>query len=103
MISRFESGEAAADYLLHFRADSIVADCEHIRKQLLGDVKWETLGQSYGGFITLTYLSRAPQGLAACYVAGGLAGISADAETVYPAHLSARPFSKSPLFSALSG
>ncbi len=83
VISRFETGEAAADYLMHFRADSIVADCEHIRRQLLGNVKWETLGQSYGGFITLTYLSRAPEGLAACYVTGGLAGLSADAETVY--------------------
>ena len=59
VISRFQDGAAAADYLMHFRADSIVADCEHIRKQLLGDAKWETLGQSYGGFITLTYLSRA--------------------------------------------
>ncbi|AQZ50519.1 Proline iminopeptidase [Martelella mediterranea DSM 17316] len=83
VISRFENGEAAADYLMHFRADSIVADCEHIRKQLLGDVKWETLGQSFGGFITLTYLSRAPEGLAACYVTGGLAGLAAEAEEVY--------------------
>jgi hypothetical protein len=26
-----------ADYLKHFRADSIVKDCEEIRKSLLGD------------------------------------------------------------------
>lgn len=79
----FESGEAAADYLCHFRADSIVADCEHLRKTLFGGVKWETLGQSYGGFLTLTYLSAAPEGLAACYVTGGLAGIECTADDVY--------------------
>ncbi len=82
-MSRFENGEAAADYLMHFRADSIVADCEHVRKNLMGDRKWETLGQSFGGFITLTYLSQAPEGLAACYVTGGLSGLSASADEVY--------------------
>ncbi|AJY48043.1 alpha/beta fold hydrolase [Martelella endophytica] len=82
-MARFETGEAAADYLMHFRADSIVADCEHVRKNLIGDQRWETLGQSYGGFITLTYLSKAPEGLSACYVTGGLSGISATAEDVY--------------------
>ena len=82
-MAQFETGEAGADYLMHFRADSIVADCEHVRKNLIGDERWETLGQSFGGFITLTYLSRAPEGLAACYVTGGLSGISASAEDVY--------------------
>ncbi|PRX11215.1 UNVERIFIED_ORG: proline iminopeptidase [Martelella mediterranea] len=82
-MSRFDTGEAAADYLMHFRADSIVADCEHVRKNLLGDGRWETLGQSFGGFITLTYLSMAPEGLSACYVTGGLSGLSASAEDVY--------------------
>ena len=76
-------GEAAADYLLHFRADSIVADFEHVRKTLYGGKRWETLGQSYGGFLTLSYLSMAPEGLAACYVTGGLAGLSATADDVY--------------------
>ncbi len=79
----FESGEAAADYLCYFRADSIVADCEHIRKTLFGGKKWETLGQSYGGFLTLTYLSKAPAGLSACYVTGGLSGLQATADDVY--------------------
>ncbi|WP_097136561.1 alpha/beta fold hydrolase [Rhizobium subbaraonis] len=79
----FESGMDAADYLCHFRADSIVADCEHLRKTVFGDVKWETLGQSYGGFLTLTYLSNAPEGLAACYVTGGLSGLQATADDIY--------------------
>jgi len=79
----FGNGKAAAEYLSHFRADSIVADCEHIRRTVFGGGRWETLGQSYGGFLTLTYLSQAPEGLAACYVTGGLAGLSATADEVY--------------------
>jgi pimeloyl-ACP methyl ester carboxylesterase len=75
-------GEAGADYLSFFRADSIVRDFEHARKTMFGR-RWETLGQSYGGFLTLTYLSLAPEGLAACYVAGGLAGLAPSAAEVY--------------------
>jgi pimeloyl-ACP methyl ester carboxylesterase len=75
--------EALARYLRNFRADSIVADAEVIRGRLCGDRPWETLGQSYGGFITLTYLSRAPQGLVACYITGGLPGLTATAHDVY--------------------
>jgi hypothetical protein len=60
-----------------------VADAELIRRRLCGDTPWETLGQSYGGFITLTYLSQAPEGLRACYVTGGLPGITATADDVY--------------------
>jgi proline iminopeptidase len=82
-MAAFADGLAGADYLSHFRADSIVADCEHFRKTVFGGTRWETLGQSYGGFITLAYLSRAPEGLAACYVTGGLAGLTASATDVY--------------------
>jgi pimeloyl-ACP methyl ester carboxylesterase len=71
-----------ASYLRHFRADAIVDDCELIRKALGVDT-WETWGQSYGGFITLTYLSRAPEGLKACHVTGGLPGLDATADDVY--------------------
>ncbi|MBP2056447.1 pimeloyl-ACP methyl ester carboxylesterase [Streptomyces griseochromogenes] len=67
------------------RADSIVADAELIRRQLCGDEPWETVGQSYGGFITLTYLSQAPEGLRACYITGGLPGLDATADDVYAA------------------
>ncbi|MBB5041208.1 alpha/beta fold hydrolase [Shinella fusca] len=76
-------GEAGADYLACFRADSIVDDLEHLRKTIFGGARWQTLGQSYGGFLTLTYLSRAPEGLSACYVAGGLPGLDPSAEAVY--------------------
>lgn len=77
------SGAEIAAYLRHFRADSIVADAEAFRKQVAGGKPWTTLGQSYGGFITLTYLSQAPEGLAGCMVTGGLAGIDATAADVY--------------------
>ncbi|WEX10550.1 alpha/beta fold hydrolase [Chelativorans sp. AA-79] len=83
VMERFSTADAAADYLACFRADSIVADCEHLRKQVFGGGRWETLGQSYGGFLTLTYLSQAPEGLSACYVTGGLASIRPSAEEVY--------------------
>ncbi|MGN9840279.1 alpha/beta fold hydrolase [Nonomuraea sp. H19] len=72
-----------ADYLARFRADAIVADAEHLRKTVFGGKRWSTLGQSYGGFLTLTYLSNAPEGLSACYVAGGLPALEPDAAEVY--------------------
>lgn len=81
--ARFTDPARLAAYLGHFRADAIVADAELIRRRLCGDEPWETLGQSYGGFITLTYLSRAPEGLKACYVTGGLPGLTATADDVY--------------------
>ncbi|GAB2950969.1 alpha/beta fold hydrolase [Nonomuraea fastidiosa] len=77
------TAEQGAAYLAHFRADSIVADAEHLRTAVFGGRRWSTLGQSYGGFLTLTYLSRAPQGLSACYVTGGLPSLDPDAAEVY--------------------
>lgn len=82
-MAQFETDAAAGRFLSHFRADSIVADFEHLRKTVFGGVRWQSLGQSYGGFLTLTYLSRAPEGLSACYVTGGLAAIAPSAEEVY--------------------
>ena len=72
-----------ADYLALFRADSIVRDAELLRQGLATGDAWSTLGQSYGGFCTLSYLSLAPEGLRECFVTGGLAGLSAGAEDVY--------------------
>ncbi|GAA3089801.1 pimeloyl-ACP methyl ester carboxylesterase [Kribbella aluminosa] len=77
------TAEDGAEYLAHFRADSIVADAEHLRKTVFGGKRWSTLGQSYGGFLTLTYLSKASEGLSACYVTGGLASIDPSAAEVY--------------------
>jgi hypothetical protein len=48
------------------RADSIVRDAELVRASLVPknnhDGRWSLLGQSFGGFCCLTYLSIAPQG-----------------------------------------
>ena len=58
------SPQAQADYVAHFRADNIVADAEFIRVELLGpEGKWSVLGQSFGGFCVVHYLSAAPGSL----------------------------------------
>ncbi|HEY7430291.1 MAG TPA: alpha/beta fold hydrolase [Streptosporangiaceae bacterium] len=72
-----------AEYLSHFRADAIVADAELIRRELAGGRPWSVLGQSFGGFCALTYLSFAPEGLAEVFITGGLAGLSVTAADVY--------------------
>lgn len=77
------SDERIAARVRLLRADSIVADAEIFRQRVAGGERWDTLGQSYGGFVTLTYLSQAPQGLRTCYVTGGLPGLTATAEDVY--------------------
>ncbi|ATG46169.1 proline iminopeptidase [Celeribacter ethanolicus] len=82
-MAAFATAEKGADFLSCFRADSIIRDAEHLRKTLFGGRKWSTLGQSYGGFLTLSYLSFAPEALEACYVTGGLPGLTASADDVY--------------------
>ena len=62
-LARLGDAKAQADYLAHFRADSIVADAELIRPQVTGGAPWAVLGQSFGGFCTVSYLSMAPGGL----------------------------------------
>ncbi|MGW2515446.1 alpha/beta fold hydrolase [Streptomyces sp. NPDC001617] len=74
-----------ADYLTHFRADSIVRDCEAIRPTVTGGAPWTVLGQSFGGFCTVSYLSYAPEGLASAVVTGGLPSLHAHADEVYRA------------------
>lgn len=74
-----------ADYLTRFRADSIVRDCEAIRPQVTGGAPWTVLGQSFGGFCTVAYLSLAPEGLATALITGGLPSLDAHADDVYRA------------------
>ncbi|MFE1429398.1 alpha/beta fold hydrolase [Streptomyces fungicidicus] len=74
-----------ADYLSHFRADSIVRDCEAIRPQVTGGAPWTVLGQSFGGFCAVAYLSTAPEGLDTALVTGGLPSLDAHADDVYRA------------------
>ncbi|MFE1295102.1 alpha/beta fold hydrolase [Streptomyces sp. NPDC058731] len=74
-----------AAYLTRFRADSIVRDCEAIRPQVTGGAPWTVLGQSFGGFCTVTYLSLAPEGLSTALITGGLPSLDAHADDVYRA------------------
>jgi pimeloyl-ACP methyl ester carboxylesterase len=80
-------GDAAAqaEFLALFRADSIVRDCELIRRSLAGDEPWTVLGQSFGGFCTTTYLSFAPEGVRRALICGGLPSLDAHADDVYRA------------------
>jgi pimeloyl-ACP methyl ester carboxylesterase len=65
--------QAQADYLKNFRADAIVQDAEWIRRDLIGvDTPWSVLGQSYGGFCAVHYLSAAASGLREALFTGGL-------------------------------
>lgn len=74
-----------AAHLAHFRADSIVRDCEAIRPGLTAGAPWTVLGQSFGGFCVTHYLSTAPEGLAAALITGGLPSLDATADEVYEA------------------
>jgi pimeloyl-ACP methyl ester carboxylesterase len=82
-LARFPTAAAQADYLAHFRADSIVADAELIRPRVTGGRPWSVLGQSFGGFCTVNYLSMAPAGLTGAFITGGLPGVTATADEVY--------------------
>lgn len=79
-----DTAEAQAAYLAHFRADAIVRDAEWIRREL-GVDRWSVLGQSFGGFTSLTYLSIAPEGLREAFITGGLAPIGRPVDDVYAA------------------
>ncbi|XP_044493632.1 proline iminopeptidase isoform X2 [Mangifera indica] len=69
---QLKSAENLVDYLKHFRADNIVNDAEFIRVRLDPEARpWTILGQSYGGFCAVTYLSQAPQGLRQAFLTGG--------------------------------
>jgi len=78
------SPQEQADHLAHFRADSIVRDAEWIRNEL-GVDRWSILGQSFGGFCVVSYLSLAPDGLREAFVTGGLPPIGRPVDDVYGA------------------
>ncbi|KAL4791010.1 Alpha/Beta hydrolase protein [Aspergillus venezuelensis] len=77
-----------AEYLKHFRADNIVRDCEAIRRCVTTDYpedkrKWSIIGQSFGGFCAVTYLSLHPEGLAEAFLCGGLPPLVNGPDPVY--------------------
>jgi pimeloyl-ACP methyl ester carboxylesterase len=74
-----------AGHLMNFRADSIVRDAELVRRELVGDQQWTVLGQSFGGFAALTYLSFAPDALRDVVITGGLPPLDRGPDDVYRA------------------
>ncbi|KAK9236244.1 Alpha/Beta hydrolase protein [Lipomyces kononenkoae] len=82
------SDEEKAEHLSLFRADSIVHDCEQIRLALLKDStekKWSLLGQSFGGFCAVTYLSFYPESLKDVLITGGIPPLVNNPDPVYDA------------------
>ncbi|ORX97300.1 proline iminopeptidase [Clohesyomyces aquaticus] len=77
-----------AEYMKSFRADSIVKDCEAVRKALTAEYpeekkKWSVMGQSFGGFCATTYLSFYPEGLREVFLFGGLPPLRNSPDEVY--------------------
>lgn len=75
---------ADAQRLTHFRADAIVQDAECFREHL-GVRTWSLLGQSFGGFCSLHYLSVAADSLREVFFTGGLPPVGRPADDVYSA------------------
>jgi len=86
----------ATEYMSHFRADNIVKDAEAIKEVLLlppADLEegqeaaarpWGcALGQSFGGFCIMTYLSLIPNPPMICLLTGGMAPMLTNADDVY--------------------
>ena len=74
--------DALVEHITHLRADSIVLDCEALREHL-GAAAWSVLGQSFGGFTTLAYLSSHPASLTEVYFTGGLSAVGRHPDDVY--------------------
>jgi pimeloyl-ACP methyl ester carboxylesterase len=67
----------------------LVKDCEAIRKLLLGhksspeERKWTIMGQSFGGFCAINYLSFYHEGIKEVFLTGGLAPLVDQPDPVY--------------------
>ncbi|KAM5351646.1 hypothetical protein ACJ41O_004369 [Fusarium nematophilum] len=82
--------EGRVRYLSLMRQDNTVRDCEAVRKCLTASwpaskQPWSIFGQSYGGFVSLSYLSMHPEGLREVFLTGGLAPVGKTVDQVYDA------------------
>ncbi len=75
-INAHSSSKLLSDYLTHFRADNIVRDAEFLRQKVFKREKITVLGQSFGGFVVLTYLSIAPHSLNHALITAGIAPLT---------------------------
>lgn len=84
----------ATDYMANFRADNIVKDAEAIKDALLLPIECENekntsrpygaaLGQSFGGFCMMSYLSLIPDPPKICLLTGGVAPMLTNVDQVY--------------------
>ncbi|KAL7901388.1 Alpha/Beta hydrolase protein [Trichoderma sp. SZMC 28014] len=96
MLARLPGGDGPsavdvqANYLKLMRQDNTVRDCESVRKLLTDGLpehkaRWSIFGQSYGGFVSISYLSLHPEGLREVFLTGGLAPVGKTADQVYEA------------------
>ncbi len=76
--------ENPSEYMTCFRQDAIVADLEAIRL-CFGGIKFFLVGQSFGGWIAMTYVSFLPRSLSGVFITGGLPPIGKGPEDVYRA------------------
>ncbi|KAL1899190.1 hypothetical protein Sste5346_003112 [Sporothrix stenoceras] len=82
------TAEKQAETLTWYRQDNIVRDLEAIRKHLVSAGikaanKWTLVGQSYGGWVSFTYLSFYPEALNMVIVTGGIPPVGQEADDVY--------------------
>ena len=88
-LAALSGDKVRAAYLKLFRADSIVSDCEAVRRLLTADFpdgegqKWSVCGQSFGGFCCVNYLSRFPEALREVFTIGGLPPLVEGPDEVY--------------------
>lgn len=75
---------SAAEYLTHFRADAIVDDALDVLHRL-GAETVTPIGQSFGGFTTLHWMSTRPETLAGAIMTGGLPAVGRTPDEVYSA------------------
>ncbi|TKA22389.1 hypothetical protein B0A50_08271 [Salinomyces thailandicus] len=82
------NSDEQARYLKLFRADTIVKDAEAIRLALTAKCaeetkRWTIMGQSFGGFCSISYLSFHPEGLREAFLFGGLQPLVKSPDDVY--------------------
>lgn len=76
--------DRTATRLLQLRQEHIVRDAEALRLAL-SESPWALYGQSYGGFLIMSYLSQFPESVTRAYMTGGMPALTASVDEVYHA------------------